>query len=233
MERLIAASSAACALALLAAGPGTRLGWWDFHLGFSMLRWSAYLGFASAGAAFLRSGWRSRQMDGPSRALAFAGLAGLLTGAVPWGLLRYAKGAPPIHDLTTDVKDPPAFKAMLPLRKDAPNPAAYGGPEIAAQQQAAYPDLAPAKLDLAPDKAFDRAVAAAKARGWELVEAAPKAGRLEATATTFWFGFKDDIVVRVRKDGKGSRVDVRSVSRVGKGDAGANAKRIRAFLKTL
>ncbi len=233
MEKLIAAVAVAGSAALLAAGPGTRLGWWDFRTGFGVLRWSAYLGFGSAAAAFLRSSWRSRQNDGPSPPLAFAALAGLAVGLVPWAVMRSAKKAPPIHDLTTDVKDPPEFKAILVLRKDAPNPPEYGGPDVAAQQAAAYPDLATAKLDAAPAQAFERAVAAAKALGWELVEEAPKAGRLEATATTLWFGFKDDVVVRVRKDVSGSLVDVRSVSRVGKGDAGANAKRIRAFLKRL
>jgi uncharacterized protein (DUF1499 family) len=78
--------------------------------------------------------------------------------------------------------------------------------------------------------AFRRAADAARAMGWEMVAADSAAGRVEATATTRWFGFKDDVVVRVRPDGAGSRIDVRSVSRVGGSDVGANAARIRAYL---
>jgi len=59
------------------------------------------------------------------------------------------------------------------------------------------------------------------------------AGRIEATATTRWFGFKDDVIVRIRPEAAGSRVDVRSVSRVGRGDLGANAARVREFLAKL
>jgi uncharacterized protein (DUF1499 family) len=85
-------------------------------------------------------------------------------------------------------------------------------------------------LNVTPGRAFDRAVAAAKAMGWDIVASDPAGGRIEATDTTFWFGFKDDVVVRVTPQPAGSRVDVRSLSRVGGGDLGANAARIRAFL---
>ena len=84
-----------------------------------------------------------------------------------------------------------------------------------------------------PDRALARAEAAARALGWKIVAAAPGQGRLEATATTRWFGFKDDVVVRVTPASGGSRVDIRSVSRVGKSDLGVNARRIRAFLAAL
>jgi uncharacterized protein (DUF1499 family) len=80
-----------------------------------------------------------------------------------------------------------------------------------------------------PAAAYARAFAAARAMGWEIVAAEPAAGRIEATATTRWFGFKDDVVVRVRGTSAGSRIDARSVSRVGKGDVGTNARRIRAY----
>jgi uncharacterized protein (DUF1499 family) len=80
---------------------------------------------------------------------------------------------------------------------------------------------------------FDRAVSAARKLGWHVVAAAPAEGRLEATDTTRWFGFKDDVVVRIAPAADGSRVDVRSVSRVGRSDLGTNARRIRAFLREL
>ena len=123
--------------------------------------------------------------------------------------------------------------AVVPLRRDASNPVAYGGPEIAAEQKKAYPDIKPAVLGAPPAQAFDRALDAAKKQGWEIVAAVPAEGRIEATDTTRWFGFKDDVVVRVRPEGAGSRVDVRSVSRVGRGDVGTNARRIRGFLDAL
>jgi uncharacterized protein (DUF1499 family) len=76
-------------------------------------------------------------------------------------------------------------------------------------------------------------LAAARAQGWEIVAAVPAEGRIEATDTTRFFGFKDDIVIRVKAEGAGSRVDVRSLSRVGKSDVGKNASRIRAYLIAL
>jgi uncharacterized protein (DUF1499 family) len=162
---------------------------------------------------------------------------GLLIGTavfvVPLSHWERARQVPPIHDITTDTETPPAFVAILPLRAGAPDPVEYGGPAVAAQQKAAYPDIAPAVLALPPDQAFQRALAAARAMGWKLVAADEPDGRIEATATTFWFGFKDDVVIRLRPQGTGTRVDVRSVSRVGRSDLGTNAVRIRAFLARL
>ena len=144
-----------------------------------------------------------------------------------------ARQLPVIHDLTTDTVQPPQFVAILPLRKDAPNPADYGGPEIAEQQKRAYPDLRTEVLDLPFGRAFDRALASARASGWRIVAAEPEQGRIEATDTTFWFGFTDDIVIRMASAGERTLLDIRSVSRVGKSDVGANARRIRSYLKRL
>jgi len=140
---------------------------------------------------------------------------------------------PRIHDITTDTEHPPQFVALRPVREQSPNGAAYGGREVAAAQKQGYPDVIPLLLPVPPDRAFAKCEAAARALGWEIVAAAPAEGRLEATATTRWFAFKDDIVVRVAPALDGSRVDIRSVSRVGQSDLGANAARIRAFLIAL
>ncbi len=121
----------------------------------------------------------------------------------------------------------------MPLRAAAAVPAAYPGSETAQAQRRAYPDIAPLELAVPPAAAFARALDAATAMGWEIVAADAVAGRIEATATTPWFGFRDDVVVRVAPTPTGSRIDVRSVSRVGKSDLGANAKRIRAYLARL
>jgi hypothetical protein len=156
-----------------------------------------------------------------------------VAAGVPWYWQRRAREVPPIHDISTDTADPPEFVAILPLRADAPNPAEYGGPAIAAAQQQAYPDLQPLALPRPPEAVFGRAVEAARRAGWEIVASDSAAGRIEATATTGWFGFKDDVVVRIRPANEGSRVDVRSVSRVGRSDVGTNARRIRAYLVDL
>jgi uncharacterized protein (DUF1499 family) len=166
--------------------------------------------------------------------LAVAGLlVGLTVVGIPWQMKRTAQRVPAIHDISTDTDDPPRFDAVLPLRKEEPNAADYGGPEIARQQHAAYPDVRPLLLRIPSHQAFTQALHAAEAMGWEIVAADPVEGRLEATDTTFWFGFKDDIVVRVQAQPDGSRVDVRSVSRVGKSDVGTNARRIREYLRRL
>jgi uncharacterized protein (DUF1499 family) len=104
---------------------------------------------------------------------------------------------------------------------------------VAALQQRAYPDIKPLTLDVPPGQVFDRALAAAKAMGWTIAVADSASGRIEATETTQWFGFKDDVVVRIGAEGSGSRVDVRSLSRVGRGDFGTNAARVRAYLARL
>src|SRR6266849_2222981 len=158
---------------------------------------------------------------------------GLGVAYLPWHWRQRARAFPPIHDITTDLEHPPDFVAVLPLRADAPNPSAYGGAEVAAAQRRAYPEIQPLILAAPPPVAFARALDAAKAHGWTLVAADSAAGRIEATATTTWFGFKDDIVVRVTPTTTGTRIDVRSLSRVGKGDVGTNAARIRAYLAKL
>jgi uncharacterized protein (DUF1499 family) len=159
------------------------------------------------------------------RASAATGLLlGLLLVASVLVSAGSALGLPAINDITTDPEDPPAFT----------NPARpYGGETFAAAQRRAYPDIAPIGLASPPDAAFAAAVAAAEALGFEIVREDPAARMIEATDTTRIFRFVDDVAVRVRPEGSGSRIDVRSRSRDGKGDLGANAARIRAFREKL
>jgi uncharacterized protein (DUF1499 family) len=219
--------SAAALLVLLAAGPGVRVGWWDFRTGLGLLRWVAYGGLAGAALGLLGL------VLGGRAVAAIAILAGLAAFAVPWTLQRRARAAPPIHDITTDTEDPPRFVAVLARRAGAPNSPEYGGAPIAAQQKRAFPDIVPIALPQSPDRAFEHALATARSLGWEIVAADAHDRRIEATDMTRWFGFKDDVVIRVRPDGVGSRVDVRSESRVGRGDVGTNAARIRRFRAAL
>ncbi len=156
---------------------------------------------------------------------------GLLIAAGPWNL--YSKHMPRIHDITTDTQNPPKFVDILALRKDAANKPEYEGAAISAQQEKFYPDIKPLFLTISAGDAFDKALAVSSSMGWKIVASDRDGGRIEATATTFWMGFKDDIVIRVTKSGSGSRVDIRSESRVGVGDFGTNAARIRKFLKEM
>jgi len=160
-------------------------------------------------------------------------LAAVTAFAVPWSVQREGAGVPPIHDITTDPDDPPAFLDLAPARAAAPNAVDYPGEAFARQQRAAYPDVAPLELADTPAAAFRRAQRAAAEMGWEIVTADPADGRIEAVATTRWFGFRDDVVVRVTPTADGSRIDVRSASRVGRGDLGANAARIRDYLRRM
>ena len=137
-----------------------------------------------------------------------------------------------IHHITTDTEDPPQFDAVIALRGDTSNSLEYTA-DIAEAQRRAYPDIQPLFVQSPPDDVFDRSEQVVRGLGWEVVNADRAAGRIEATDTTFWFGFKDDVVVRIRPADNGSRVDLRSVSRVGGGDIGANAARILAFSSRL
>jgi len=234
MPGLAMGVACASALLLILAGVGSRFGWWHFRLGFTLLGYGAYGGLGAA----LMGIWggvlasRKRQAGGISLAV-LAMVSGLVVAAVPIAWRLNARQLPVIHDITTDTVHPPLFVAILPLRKDAPNPADYGGPEVAEQQKRAYSDLRTEVLDLPAGRAFDRALASARAAGWQIVAAEPAEGRIEATDTTFWFGFTDDIAIRITAAGERTLLDIRSVSRVGKSDVGTNAKRIRSYLKRL
>lgn len=232
LSRLVLLLAVVAAILLLLAGPGTRMEWWDFRTGFKLLRWATFGGLGAAVLATIGL-LVPRVRRGGARFLVLALVIGLAVAYMPLQGMRTAKSVPPIHDISTDTEQPPAFVEILPLRGDASNPSLYPGAEVASQQRAAYPDLQPLRLEIATDAAFDRALEAAKAMGWEMVSADKASGRIEATDTTFWFGFKDDVVVRVQPEGGASVIDVRSVSRVGQSDVGKNAQRIRQYLEKI
>jgi uncharacterized protein (DUF1499 family) len=155
--------------------------------------------------------------------------------AYPGYLASRAYRLPAINDVTTDPIDPPRFEAIARLRSRESNPITYAGLRAAELQRAAYPDIEPLVLNVAPHEAYDTALAVITRRKWRIVDARPpQAGRrdglIEAVARTPIMGFRDDIVVRVRPAQEGARVDVRSASRYGRSDLGANASRIRALI---
>ncbi len=227
---LLAALISFAGLAMLAlSGPGYRMGWWGLQVGLlAMMRYAAYAGMAGAALGLIALIAR-RGVVLPGLAL----LVGIVTAGVPWQWQRAAGQVPRIHDISTDTTTPPQFAAIVPVREAAKANPIEVSSDVIEQQKQGYPDIGPVTLSVPPAEAFDRALTLARARGWEIVSADAQVGRIEATDTTRWFGFKDDIVIRITPASEGSRVDLRSVSRVGRSDAGTNARRIRAFIADL
>ena len=210
LARLALALGIAAAVALLASGPGHRFGIFDYQVGIGLLRASAYIGLA-AGALSLVALCVPRLRAGRARMLSVALVVGLAAAAPPLEFRRQAGLVPPINDISTD----------------------FANATFAEQQRRAYPDIAPLEMKDAPPAAFARAMAAGEAMGWQIATRNPAAGHFSAVAKTAWFGFQDDIDVRVTPLGSGSRLDIRSRSRVGRSDIGANARRIRAYFERL
>jgi uncharacterized protein (DUF1499 family) len=225
----------ACALTMLVAGPGYRFGWWPYGTGIAIIAIVFWVAAGSAAVCAVAAVLAARRANaGRALVMSLAGLAiAGVTAWVPYDMRMTARALPPIHDITTDLADPPRFVRVAALRAPGDHPVAYDGPAVGAQQRKAYPDLAPLVLKAPRDKVFTAAQTALASMGLELVDADAAQGRIEATATSLLFGFKDDVVVRIADDANGTKVDVRSKSRVGRHDIGMNAKRIRVFLAKL
>jgi uncharacterized protein (DUF1499 family) len=226
------------ALLLLAFAPlGWRAGWWHFRFAFTWLMTAS--GVAALAAVIVALGVLLLSWSQLSTGRLTMAAIGLVLGAVlvyvPWHYDRVRKTVPRIHDITTDVENPPQFIAVLPARsaEDAAT-AVYAGPELARLQRAAYPDVVALELALPAAKAFDVALSVARSMsGWHIIASDPASGRIEASQTSRWFGFTDDVVIRVMGHGSGSQVDMRSLSRQGRSDFGVNAARIRLFMAAL
>jgi uncharacterized protein (DUF1499 family) len=235
--RLAAVFAFLSVLALLAGPAGIHLGLFRPFAGFLVTMGGLILG----GLLSLFCGVAGVVATLPGKGRSGRGRAwlGVLVGAALLGtlgaLLARSGGAPRIHDITTNPDDPPAYTQALEAPDNAGRNLTYpeGAPDAAEQQRQAYPDLKPLSLAVPPAEAFAQAHAAIARLGWKPTFEDPAAGLLEAEDTSRLFLFVDDVVVRVRASGDGSVVDVRSTSRVGKGDLGANAARIRRFLDAL
>jgi uncharacterized protein (DUF1499 family) len=180
--------------------------------------------------------WRHGN-PGFGRALAGFVLAALMV-AYPAYLVGQNFRAPAISDITTDTADPPRFEAIARVRPRDANSIAYPGAEAAQRQRAAYPDIAPLQTAAAPNEAYAAALEVLNGRKWRVVDARTpqpgrRDGRIEAVARTPVMGFRDDVVVRVRPNGSGARIDIRSASRYGQRDFGSNARRIRGLLEEI
>jgi uncharacterized protein (DUF1499 family) len=231
---LVACAAATLGLILLAvAGPSYRIGVLSLANAFILLRWAEYAGIAAAVLGLIAASLGyARHVRVQFLVAIPAFFAGLVAVGVPFEFQRRGRNVPPIHDISTDLENPPVFEAVVPLRADASNSLERTS-EVTEMQRRGYPDLAPITLPIPVEQAFARALAVAQEEGWQIVTADKGTGRIEATDTTPWFGFTDDIVVRLTPWGAGTRVDVRSVSRVGLGDTGTNARRIRRYLDRL
>jgi uncharacterized protein (DUF1499 family) len=220
-------------LLLYLAGVGYQSGSLQLGQSFALMRYCAMAGIAGTGLSVFYILWQ-RPLGMRLGVIFLAALSGLGAFYLPYRQQLMAQMVPPIHDITTDTVNPPLFVAVLPLRASAPNPADYAGEDIARLQREAYPDIRPVELTHTPDEVFAAALRVVAASGWELVDADTASGRIEAVATTRWFGFKDDVVLRIQPGRAGmSVVDMRSKSRVGRSDIGANAARIRGFFAAL
>jgi hypothetical protein len=245
VARLSAASFAVSLLIGLVASFGTRLEFFTYRFGlYELFPWCLYFGIAGAalglvwalGAFFANTGEGARY-----GAIGLVGSIAVI--AMPLYTVAMASELPPIHDISTDTEHAPEFVALLSQRPGAENPPDYQGRKlvafkgkassVAALQHKYYEDVHAAAVLISPEALFRRAGRAAYGMGWNIVAVAPDEGRIEATDTSFFFGFTDDIVIRVKPSGMGARLDIRSEARVGDKDWGRNAERIRAYMKRL
>ncbi|MDR8391049.1 DUF1499 domain-containing protein [Aliifodinibius sp. S!AR15-10] len=227
------------ALVFLMSGYGYQWGWWGLYTSFRILiPGGAILGVIGMILAFVFP-FVNKSDSPPVRGkgmLYAAAILGLIVVANFGYWFYQAQQYPPIHDITTDTQNPPQFRAIVPLRADAPNATEYGGEEVAKVQKEHYPDIETLVLQEPYPEAFKQALEAAESTSWEIVGYDDAEGRIEATHTLPWYGFKDDVVIRVDTadtDSLASKIDVRSVSRIGRGDIGVNADRIRSYLQRL
>jgi uncharacterized protein (DUF1499 family) len=221
-----------CALAAVCSGIGYQMKLWPFRTGFLIIKFSFWISIAALvlsvfGLAISRK----------TQSVVVMGVIGILVGAItvyiPLSYKEMVDTHPYIHDITTDTENPPKFVVIASVRGPGDHPVTYDGPEVAAKQKAAYPDLKTLVVQAPAEKVFKAADEVIKDMGMEIVDASEPELRIEATATSLLYGFKDDMVVRITEADGSTRVDVRSKSRVGRSDLGQNAKRIREFLLQL
>lgn len=231
MKLLVSLVSLIAFLLVALAGPLYRLGVIELSTSFSSFEYGVYVAIAALVLFAIQVLFKRKTIT-----LASAAMAVLLPAvaiAVPLSMMNKGKSVPAIHDISTDMINPPQFIAIAPLRADAPNPVIYAGETTAAQQRQAYPAIkalsyAQPKADLI--LAVEQVV---RNLEWTLINVDAGNGIIEATDTTTWFGFKDDVVVRVSDEGSERIIDVRSKSRVGSSDLGKNAERIGTFIEEL
>jgi len=229
MKYLLGFTSLVAILLVALPGPLYKFNVMELGPAFTALRWGVYAGIAALVLFFVQIIFLRKNMS-----WAIAGvsvLMAIVAIALPVSIMSKAKTVPPIHDISTDLNTPPKFIAIAPIRANAPNPVEYPGEETAQQQREAYPQLVTQKYTQDTDALFDAALAAVNDFGWALVNADKSQGIIEATDSTAWFGFKDDVVIRITSANSQTLLDVRSKSRVGRSDLGKNAERINLLIE--
>jgi uncharacterized protein (DUF1499 family) len=236
--------SVGAVLAALAAAWGTGQGMWDFRGGLTGLRYAFFAAIAGvllAIAALIMS----RRGRAPARISLLALLVGGAFVAYLGSQIVTARSVPAIHDASTDLGELPQFRALQVRPDNLEKIPDEGDPKLAALppeerwkalHRRAYSDVQPISVPWSVPETIQRAQMVAEKRGWQIAHVDPAAGQLEATDTTLFFRFKDDVVIRARRDpedAKRTQVDMRSISRVGGSDVGVNARRIREFLQDL
>jgi uncharacterized protein (DUF1499 family) len=195
---------------------------------FFAMRIALILGVVTIVLALIQVIFKRKTISWPATGIAV--LCAAVAIIMPLSMMNKAKSVPPIHDISTDLVNPPKFVAILALRANAPNPAEYQGEEIASQQRKAYPELTTQKYQKTAAQVFDAALVAVRDMGLEVVNSDKSLGLIEAYDTTTFFGFVDDVVIRIQSDGQMTILDARSKSRVGMSDIGKNAERLNALI---
>lgn len=231
MEILISLVSFIGFLLVVLPGPLYKYGIVDLGTAFTGFKFGVFAGGAALIMLLLQALFKRQTLTFGNTLVTvmFSAIAIIM----PLSMLSKAKSVPLIHDVSTDLKNPPEFVAIVPLRADAPNPVEYAGEETAEQQRTAYPELQTLIYTQSKSELMETTEQSVDNLGWELVNTDPSAGIIEATDTTTWFGFKDDVVIRVIDNGNERLVDIRSKSRIGGSDLGKNAERIHDFIDEL
>jgi uncharacterized protein (DUF1499 family)/cytochrome c oxidase subunit IV len=209
---------------------GTRLELFDFRFGFKLITWSVMLALVVFALGLLFAFFQRKSNERSSKAAMWASILCLLPILGIGSQLVKARSLPEIHNISTDTVNPPEFEKVAQLRTKDHNPLFYDASVLAKQQIAAYPEVKTLFTDLSKSAAHEKAVVVAQALGWDIVSEDVVTGKIEATETTSLWNFKDDIVIRVEDRGDKTAIDLRSVSRVGRSDLGANAQRILEFI---
>lgn len=219
------------ALFFVMSGYGYQWEIWSLGTAFTILTYSAYaaIGLVVINLVTLFFVRKHLMRKGIRQMLTAILLTLAVTGTAYYWQNEAGK-YPPIHDITTDIENPPQFDAIVSLRAEAPNPPEYAGEETAQTQREAYPDLETVTINQPAGEVFEVVVGLVEDRGWRLAQADRENGIVEATEKLAWFGFEDDVVIRIDETVNGTRVDMRSKSRIGRGDLGVNADRIDKFL---
>ena len=214
------------------SGFGVRMDWWGYFFGFQLLKASLISAIVCAIISLLLIlvGLLKRiPIVGKAILAAFLSIS---IAAIPFFYILEFRKIPTFGEAATDFDKLPEFEVLANARNaEAEDPPLFSHGEAEAAQKKYFPDLGPITIDRSPAKAKEQVIEVLREMKFSLAAASGDERRVEATQTSFWFGFKDDVVVIITGlPGGGSRVDVRSASRVGKFDGGANAKRVAAIL---